>query len=165
MSKGCRFQTRSFPSRVPKGTRRFLMRRPTVYYSNKGIYFDDRLIFLYKHNHTCNKHNIITPEKYSGAWIKQHNHNIVWTQTKYANPTRGLRRKQILKAQNKKTRSKRCSGAEGQNPSQNNCAPYTPLGNTLGGLKHKQTSYIQTPLECARGLQVTIHSHKLNIQY
>ena len=82
MSNGCRFQTCSFPSRVPKGTRRFLMRRPAVYYSNKGIYFDVHLVYSTSINHIYNKHSITTtqnipPDKYTRSWIKQHNPNIV----------------------------------------------------------------------------------------
>ena len=82
MSNDCGFQTRSFPSRVPKGTRRFLMRRTAVYYSKNGIYPDVRLIsstritILIK-NTKCDKN---PTRKYSGAGIKQNNHNILWAQ-------------------------------------------------------------------------------------
>ena len=156
MSNGCRFQTRSFPSRVPKGTRSFLMRRLAVYHSNKGIYFDDHLTSststIKLTTNTTSRQCKHPTRKILGGLDKSKITITSYGHKQICKTHSGAAAKTNIKRHKTKTRSRRCSGAEGQkSKSQNNCIPYTPLGNTLGGWKHKQISYIQNPTRVCSG--------------
>ena len=68
------------------------MRRLAVYYSNKGIYFDGNLIFSTSIIELTTQHHDnadISPKKYSGAWIRRNNHNIVRIHESMQNPLGG----------------------------------------------------------------------------
>ena len=146
MSKDYRFQTRSFPSRVPKGTRRFLMRRPAVYYSKDGIYPDVRLnsptrIIILITN-TIVQQNTNPTRKYSGVGIKQNNHNILWTR-KMQNPLGGCSKnqKQILRHTHQ------------QNPLEK------MLGGWMSKLKSQQLCFIHPTRMCSGAGNLNKH-HK-----
>ena len=139
MSNDSRFQTRSFPSRVPKGTRRFLMRRPAVYYSKDGMYLDDRLIsstsIIILITNTKSRQYKNPTRKYSGAGIKQNNHSILWKRN-MQNPLGGCSKNQKQILRHKKN----------------------PLEKMLGGWMSKikiVITMLHTPhSKCARGLEI-----------